>query len=455
MAVTILFANRVLEIEDTEDLTIWVELFDMLYDFDVINENEYREGLNSGKFSEEISIVLDLKNSNEVGVKPNKTGPQSITFKKTDKQPPAKIQRESEPNSSRKPITFGKTQTIVEPPSVIKKPSVTPPTSRSNIPKIIVRNTGELYQMSLICSKSGIKWISTITSSQKPLNFARQKNSIKTQFVIHLLLDDSSSMYKNNAHTHLISAVSNFLEQRTSNEKFKIHSLNNGLFNKVATNPVGAKKILAKYKPGGWTNMCGAFSNLKVGKGDVLIFFSDGGSTDGNPSSIASKLKIKSNLRIISIGCGNHVDKVLMKGLASKISDYHHASKPSNLLEIFSNVSKSLVQRQTVAEVSTKSKKNVSIAKQISSSLFDASEPESTSVQKLGSNQGFSVIENFECHSCSNMKRVVCGSCGDNLCGGGIKNSELECPTCKVSCQIEISDSAIGRVGGVAGKKKS
>jgi hypothetical protein len=447
MPVTILFASRVLEIEDTEDLTIWEELFDMLYDFDVIDENEYREGLNSGKLSEEISIVLDLKNSNEVGVKPNKTGPQSITFKKADKQPLAEIQRESEPNTSRKPITFGKKQTIVEPPSVIQKSSVTPPTSRSNIPKIIVRNTGELYRMSLICSKSGIKWISTITSSQKPLNFVRQNDAVKSQFVIHLLLDDSSSMYKKNAHTHLISAVSNFLEQRTSNEEFKIHSINNGLFNKVATNPVGAKKILAKYKPGGWTHMCNAFSNLKVGKGDILIFFSDGGSTDGDPSSIASKLKIKSNLRIISI--------VQMEGLASKSSDYHHASKPSNLLEIFSNVSKSLVQRQTVAEVSTKSKKDISIAKQISSSLFDASEPESTSVQKLGSNQGFSVIENFECHSCSTMKRVVCGSCGDNLCGGGIKNSELECPTCKVSCQIEISDSAIGRVGGVAGKKKS
>ena len=455
MPVTILFESRVVEIEDTEDLKIWEELFDMLYDFDVIDESEYREGINSGKLSEGISTVLDLKNSTEVGEKPNNTEPQSITFKKNDKQPSSKIQRESESNSTRKPITFGKTQTTVEPPSVIKKPSVTPPTSRSNIPKIIVRNTGEIYQMSLICSKSGIKWISTITSSQKPLKFARQKNSIKTQFVIHILLDDSSSMYKGGAHKHLTSAVFNFLDQRNSNEDFKIHSINNGLFNKVATNPAGAQKILAKYKPGGWTHMCSAFTDLRVGEGAVLIFFSDGGSTDGNPSSIASKLKIKSNLRIISIGCGNHVDKVLMKGLASKSSDYHHASNPSNLLEIFSNVSKSLVQRQTVAEVSAKSKNNVSIAKQISSSLFDASEPESSSVQKLGSNQGFSVIENFECHCCSNMKRVVCGSCGENLCGGGIKNSELECPTCKVSCQIEISDSAIGRVGGVAGKKKS
>ena len=137
-----------------------------------------------------------------------------------------------------------------------------------------------------------------------------------------------------------------------------------------------------------------------------------------------------------------------MKQMASSKKDYHHAKNPGKLLDVFSKVSKSLMQDRPKI-VSKGDKKGKNHAEQVSSSRqsTDASDQGVSSSTKLAANQGFSFIENFLCHCCGDKQRLVCGECNQNLCGGGLTNNQVTCPTCNNVSEVELSDQAIGGVG--------
>ena len=90
-------------------------------------------------------------------------------------------------------------------------------------------------------------------------------------------------------------------------------------------------------------------------KSDVLIFFTDGGSTDGNPNGIANQIK-GSGTRIITIGCGGSVNEKTLRSMASSQSDYHSAKNAKMIIDAFQAVAKSL--KQTKITKSSKMKKS-------------------------------------------------------------------------------------------------
>ena len=139
-------------------------------------------------------------------------------------------------------------------------------------------------------------------------------------------------------------------------------------------------------------------------------------------------------------------------GSKTKTGILLNSTNAKDLVQIFQNISKSLSQSRPVSVAKGK-KNSSSVAKQIATDDWNPSSLAQSGSNKLSSNQGYAFIENFQCYHCNDSSRVVCGGCNENLCGGGIKNSEIRCPVCSVVSEVEASTKAFGKVGA-GGKSK-
>ena len=210
--------------------------------------------------------------------------------------------------------------------------------------------------------------------------------------------------------------------------------------------------------------MCACLRSVShsVSSDDVIIFFTDGGSTDGNPTSIATSIK-NAGVRFISIGCGSQADSGLLMSMASSKTDYHHARSASGIIKAFQAVAKSLGQQHiALSTVGKKSDSNI-IARQVQArgNATPSSLTGTTSgPTELADNEGFEFIEGFKCHHCSSIERIACANCGKNTCSGGAshsktENSKINCPFCNEYSEIEITKKGVlGRIGRNGGKGK-
>jgi phage FluMu protein Com len=466
--VTILFNDREIELDEIDDSMSWEDLFDLLYDSEVIDDEEYQLGMISDKFHLFVEENLDLRtqekaennSSSDVGrtsgisfggVK--KSGLQSPPNSSSGERFPQPIGRDGTGR-----LSFGKTKPIQKKGKSVsfgdkkpiheEKPIQPKPVPQ---PELNIRKTGFIYNLDVKCSNNAKKWVSIIQSDVPPTTFELKPKQTTVQGPIHLVLDDSGSMGWENPTrlSQLILAVNHFLDGRPSKETIHLHTFNDTLSGK------GSPSKIRRIINGKWDlqgtpmKACLTRVAMSLNTGDILLLFTDGDGQDGSPISIAKQIK-NNGVRFISVGCGEAKARWL-KPMASTNADYHHATKAKDLVQIFQNISKSLSQSRPVSV--TKGKKNSSsVAKQIAKNDWKSASVQSGS-NKLGANQGYAFIEDFQCYHCNDSSRIVCGGCGESLCGGGIKNNELKCPICSVVSQVEFSTEAYGKVSA-SGKSK-
>ena len=217
--------------------------------------------------------------------------------------------------------------------------------------------------------------------------------------------------------------------------------------------------------PTNGTSMSRCLDRIPAGKtsskqnNDVVILFSDG-APNSTSNTISSMTKVKSRIKkFITIGCGSGVDKNFMTSLASTPADYHHASNPGQILAVFQQVARSIAQKPVVS--SAKKTGNHSRAKQVgvvlntggnSGSRYQVS-------NKLQSNEGFEIIEDFKCDGCGSNGRARC-HCGVPLCQGGLRdmgkgnNPMMTCPVCGLDFELHYVDTLHATTQGSGGKKK-
>jgi len=469
-AVTISFSDREIELDEISDSMTWGELFDLLYDSGVIDDDEYQLGWDSEKFHLLVEENLDLRltngTSNNLSSDDNhksgisfgsvkKSGLQSSSNSSSEERLSQTIGRGGTDRSSS--ISFGKKKPIQKTTGSfslggnkpIKKGKPIQPEPQL---KLNIRNDGIVYNIDVTCSVNSKKWVSIIQSAVPPATFdfkTPKKVSIDT---IHLVLDDSGSMEWETPSrvSQLILAVNHFLDERPKNETIHLHTFNNSLSGKGSPSKI-RRIINSKWHFSGTPlRACLERVATSLGRGDILLLFTDGQGQDGNPKPISKHIK-SSGVRFISVGCGA-AEEALLKSMASSKADYHHATNAKDLVQIFQNISKSLSQSRPVSVAKGK-KNSSSVAKQIATDDWNPSSLAQSGSNKLSSNQGYAFIENFQCYHCNDSSRVVCGGCNENLCGGGIKNSEIRCPVCSVVSEVEASTKAFGKVGA-GGKSK-
>lgn len=458
--VTIWFTDQEIELDEIDDSMTWEELFDLLYDSGKITDDEYQLGLNSEKFYDLVEENLDLRSQsierdNSPVRKNQKRGLSFGSVKKSD----STLSTSTSEEGSASTISFGKSKPIQEPGKSLsfgqKKPIVRDKPVRPKPEpekQLNVRTDGNIYNLDVTCSGNSKKWVSIIQSDLPPTTFEFKPQKNVSTGTIHLVLDDSGSMgwEKPTRLSQLILAVNRFLDERPANERIYLHTFNNSLSGK------GKPEKIRRIVNGKWdlhgTPMRSCLNRVanSVKSDDILLLFTDGASTDGNPEPASRAIKSK-GVRFICVGCGD-AKEGLMKSMATSHADYHHATNAKDLVQIFENISKSLSQSRP--KTSGMGKKNSSsVAKQIANNAWSASSSSQVGSNKLSANQGYAFIENFACYHCKNTSRVVCGGCGENLCGGGIKNNEIKCPVCSIVCEVEVSTEAFGKVGA-GGKSK-
>jgi hypothetical protein len=241
------------------------------------------------------------------------------------------------------------------------------------------------------------------------------------------------------ANRQLKSAAQAFLAERPGEENIVLHTFNQSLSG--SGSPSEISSLVSRLKCPGGTPMCRCLNRVSeiVSTGDVIIFFTDGASGDGDPTNIAKDIKSR-EVRFISIGCGSGANESLLRNMASSKADYHHAKSASGILQAFQAVAKSLSQRQIVHSISGKKSGSTIVARQVQSLGYSASSDTSSGYGSgssvLADNEGFEFIEDFKCHHCSSTERVGCGYCGKNMCSGGAKAanktspSTIRCPSC-------------------------
>lgn len=472
-----MFNDREIELDEIDDSMSWEDLFDLLYDSGVIDDEEYQLGMDSDKFHLFVEENLDLRTQTKAennsssdggriagisfgGVK--KSGFQSPPNSPSEEGLPQPIGRDGtdrmERDGKTSRLSFGKTKPIQKKGKSVsfgdKKPiHKEKPIEPKPVPqrKLNVRKQGLVYNLDVTCSENGKKWVSIIQSDVPPTTFDLKPTQNTVQGGIHLVLDDSGSMGWENPTrlSQLILAVNRFLEGRPSKETIHLHTFNDTLSGK------GSPSKIRRIINGKWNlrgtpmKACLTRVAMSLNTGDILLLFTDGAGQDGSPISIATQIK-NNGVRFISVGCGEAKESWL-KRMASTDADYHHATKAKDLVQIFQNISKSLSQSRPVSAIKGK-KNSSSVAKQIAKNDLKSASVQSGS-NKLGANQGYAFIEDFQCYHCNDCSRIVCGGCGESLCGGGIKNNELKCPICSVVSQVEVSTQAFGKVGASGNSK--
>jgi hypothetical protein len=201
----------------------------------------------------------------------------------------------------------------------------------------------------------------------------------------------------------------------------------------------------------------GSKTSSKQGE-DVVILFSDG-APDNASNTTASASRVKRVAKLITIGCGSSVNQSYMASLASTTSDYHHASNPGQILAIFQQVARSLAQIPVVSGANKSG--NTSRAKQIgvvSNNSGSATSRYQTS-NKLKADEGFDIIENFNCDGCGSNGRAMC-VCGIPLCQGGLRDMgkgnlpKMTCPVCNIEFEMQLVETLHASTRNKGGKKK-
>ena len=482
--------GSILNIASVDDSWYWIDLFEILFDRGDINESEFDyieaeiamdltvqpmisflEKTNSGLRNLDATDKVPLETKPLLRKEKNATSDGLKRRTSTESQPPGpkpnsgglkrRTSTEPQPLSS-KPESGGlkRSKKIQQPAPLIPEPKI-PQSSNLGIKRSSTQSSvvsSYSNSMPVKCSKNGSDWTAVLVSEHKPNTIKLKPVTSTSKFTstIHLVLDDSGSM-DGEPNRQLIAAAQSFLSERPLKENIVLHTFNNSL--NGAGNPSSIASLVARLSCPGHTPMCSCLSRVAkhTSSGDIIIFFSDGGSTDGDPSGEASMIK-KSGVRFITIGCGSGVNVSLMKKLASSKSDFHMAKNASGILQAFQAVAKSL-QQQNLARSPTNKNSNSGIsALQINSygSLPHSQSAGTVSSSNiLGDNEGYDFIEQFSCHHCSSTDRIACIFCGKNTCGGGTVSGILKCPFCHEESEVEITKKGV-RAGtqGLGGKGK-
>ena len=285
------------------------------------------------------------------------------------------------------------------------------------------------YTIDMLCSKSKAKWHASLLGETEPSKSQTPTSARNSQTsgygTIHIILDDSGSMAINQASRQLKAATLQFLNDRPKSDVIHLTVLSNRWSQRGS--PSDMTRYVGSVGTDWGTPMKTRFEALanevggkKSENPDVVVFFTDGDSTDGSPVPAANHLKKYLGARIICIGCGSSVQQSVLKKMASSSSDYHHANNASDILQAFQAVAQSLGQLTPTVTSGGKNSTG-STAKQISSDSGSA--PTNTSsnygnTSKLDGDYGFEVIKDFSCHHCKNDIRTFCPSCNVAQCAG-------------------------------------
>ncbi len=467
--------GTVLNIPGVDESWTWFDLFDTLVGMGEISQNQFDELDEILDFDDPVQPTLSLKN-NQLNT-PSETSSNAV---ETVQRPLGNVTSDTAPVAPKTGLKRKSAVSASTPKSGLKQKSTPVP---SPIPSPSVPSSGGLkrkikstqssvvtnltFSMPLKCSKDGADWTATLVSQHKPIksqvNTSKTASKGKFGGSIHLVLDDSYSM-EGDALRQLKSAGQSFLSDRPNKEHIVLHTLNRSLSD--SGSPSKISSTLSRLDVVGDTPMRECLKRVKnsVSNSDVIIFFTDGGSTDGDPSSVVNSIKTK-GARFISIGCGAGADENLLRKLASTKGDYHHAKSASGILQAFQAVAKSLGQQQIARSTSGSKSGSTVVARQVQSqgSVSGSSSGGGTmsGPSLMAADEGFEYIEEFKCHHCAATERIACGHCGKNMCSGGAKQPKsgaamIRCPYCSEDSEIEITQkgvhAGVGRLGG-KGKK--
>lgn len=468
----ILHTGKKVEISDLDDNANWLDAAEILFDNELINEEDLilleenpashnpisDSGNNRYNFSNQQFSGGNAEESARPKLK-KKSDSENIT----QSQPSSGLKKKSSANNNpASPVKANKLKKKQSQPSPPKKkqeapaPMPSPPKPRRDI---------KYYEMEMNCSKTGKKWTARLQGLTPPSKSSSQSNPkpvTPENRNVYLCLDDSWSM-DGDAMSQLKSAVISFLNERPENEKIHVLTFNNTA--SYTGVPSGARSAINSMYPTNGTPMSSCLNRIPSGKtsskqnNDVVILFSDG-APDSPADTTSSASRVKSRVKkLISIGCGSGVDKNFMTSLASTPADYHHASNPGQILAVFQQVARSIAQTPVVS--GAKKTGNHSRAKQVgvvsntggnSSSRYQVS-------SKLQSNEGFEIIEDFKCDGCGSNGRARC-VCGVPLCQGGLRDMGkgnrpmMTCPVCGIDFELDYVETLHATTQGSGGKKK-
>ncbi len=440
-----------------------------------------RLGQSGLDFNGPIPATLDLRITGQQGTRPNESANGNAdaglrrrslgTRASSSEAEPNLVQRPPARSSGLKKRTASDGSGLKKRPST-PKPTPVPKPAPKPIPQAPVPTPNILraksYVFDLKCSTNGSVWHSNLTSTDTP----RKSKPVKpkpaptsSHGTIHLVLDDSVSMGGEPLRQQAKGAKS-FLDSRPPKDTIHLTVLDGNL-SQYGT-PADAKRAVDRVGATGGTPIKTRFSRLlnevSGGKsgGDIVVFFTDGGSTDGDPIPAATALK-KRGVRIICIGCGSCDERVL-RAMASSPSDYHHAQGVGQILQAFQQVARSLGQAASSHTVKqTGRSAGATVATQVSSGAGNA--PTSTGTygggaKALAANEGFDIIHDFTCHFCRSNERTACPLCGQSQCMGagspsGSPNEvSMTCCACRESFLVTLSAEAFQSVVSGGGKKK-
>ena len=316
------------------------------------------------------------------------------------------------------------------PPTPVPNPYHHPKNVIIQPPKVV--SGRKTYTIDMLCSQNKAEWHATLLGETEPSQSKPSKPATAPTSAgygtIHIVLDDSGSM-SGNANRQLKAATRSFLNDRPKSDNIHLTVISQRWSDRGS--PQGVLGSVDRVGTDYGTPMKARFEALanevrasKGGEGDVVVFFTDGGSTDGSPVAAANHLKQALGARIICIGCGSGVKESVLQRMASNKSDYHHANNASGILQAFQAVAQSLAQQAPTLVAGGKNTGG-SVAKQVASDAGRApSESGSnyTSTSKLGGNFGFEVIKNFSCHHCQNDIRTFCPTCQVAQCAGAARS---------------------------------
>lgn len=468
----ILHTGKKVEISDLDDNANWLDAAEILFDNDLINEEDLilleENPASHNPISDSDNNRYNFSNQQFSGDNAETSSRPKLKKKShseniTQSQPSSGLKKKSSANThSANPNKASNLKKKQSQPSSQKKIQKAP---ISMPPRLKPRRDLKFYEMEMNCSKTGKKWtarLQGLTPPSKDLSQSNPKPATPENRNIYLCLDDSWSM-DGDAMSQLKSAVISFLSERPENETIHILTFNNTASYTGA--PSGASSAINSMYPTNGTPMSSCLNRIPSGKtsskqnNDVVILFSDG-APDSPPDTTSSASRVKSRVKkLISIGCGSDVDKNFMTLLASTPADYHHASNPGQILAVFQQVARSIAQKPVVS--SAKKTGNHSRAKQVgvvsntggnSGSRYQVS-------NKLQSNEGFEIIEDFKCDGCGSNGRARC-HCGVPLCQGGLRDMGkgnrpmMTCPVCGLDFELHYVDTLHATTQGSGGKKK-
>lgn len=482
MVVTFILQNgRKVEISDLEQNATWIDAAMILYESDLIGEEELIIIEENPKASNRTSSGDDVYNfrnqqfSNSIGEAESKTplkkklgsNNQNISKPRSGlkkKSSPSKEQSNTPAPSSPAPNALKKKQS--QPKPLTKKQSQPAPMNKNQPMPAPPKQRRDIkhYELDINCSKNGKKWTAKLEGLTPPSRGSSQsqpKASLSEKRTIYLCLDDSWSM-DGEPMKQLKSAVISFLNDRPSTETIHVLSFNNTT--SYTGSPSGAAGVINSMYPTNGTPMSRCLDKISGSKtsskqGEVVVILFSDGAPDNTSNTTASASRVKRVAKLITIGCGSSVNQSYMASLASTTSDYHHASNPGQILAIFQQVARSLAQIPVVSGANKSG--NASRAKQIgvvSNNSGSATSRYQTS-NKLKADEGFDIIENFNCDGCGSNGRAMC-VCGIPLCQGGLRDMgkgnlpKMTCPVCNIEFEMYLVETLHASTRNKGGKKK-